>query len=125
MLFTGAAFMAASLGIIVLDPSTFQPPRAILFLVSIIAITGGSLIIIQDQTRWSDWLASVMLMAFAAVGGWVAVFGPAERISGGLAFLPPETNVALARVIFGLGALLCLGLSAYAIRRSLKAKKKT
>jgi len=123
MISTGAAFLAASVGLIALAPSVSQPPRTILFLVSIIAITGGSLILIRGQTRGRDGLAGFMMLAFAAVGGWAAVWGPAQRISGGLPFLPPETNVVLARILFGAGALFCLALSAYAIRRSLNAKQ--
>lgn len=120
MLFTGAAFLAASFGFLDLDPSTARPPRAILFLVSVIAIAGGLLIILRRETKWSNLLAGALLFAMAGIGGWAAVLGPAEKISGGLSFLPPETNVTLARIVFGTGAMLCLIVGAFALRRSIK-----
>ena len=123
MVLIGAAFLAAYLGFIDLDPSSVQPPRVILFLVSVIAFAGGLLIIIRRGTRLNELLAGAMLFAFAAAGGWAAIFGPADRISGGLAFLPPEANIALARVVFGVGAVICLMVSAYAIRRSLNTEE--
>jgi 4-hydroxybenzoate polyprenyltransferase len=123
MMLTGAVFLAASFGLINLDPSTFQPPRAILLLISIIAITGGLLIITRRETKWNNFLGGVLLFALAVIGGWAAVFGPEERISGGLAFLPPEANVVLARTVFGMGGIICLTLSIFAVHRGLKAEQ--
>jgi hypothetical protein len=118
MMLTGAVFLAAYQGLIDLDLSVVQPPRVILLTVSVIAFAGGLLIIVRRETRLSELLAGALLFALAAVGGWAAIFGPADRISGGLGFLPPETNVVLARGVFGMGAIICLIMSAYAFRRS-------
>ena len=51
---------------------------------------------------------------FALVGIWVALLSDDEGFSGGLFFLSRESNVALGRWMFGLGALISLAIFARA-----------
>jgi hypothetical protein len=61
------------------------------------------------------FLGTVLFALFAAVGAWVALAGDARQFSGGLPWLG-VFNVALARLMFGFGALICAAAAvAYAV----------
>jgi hypothetical protein len=92
----------------------------VLFLVAVVLSIGGVMMIIGRDSRLNDFLAAVLLLGMSSIGSWVAIFGSVDGISGGLVFLPSEWNVGLGRVLFGLGALLCLAMAGYAFRRALK-----
>lgn len=51
----------------------------------------------------------------------VAVY--AEGISGGVPFLPRDTNITIGRLMFGFGAALCFGLALYGMQRFFKSHK--
>jgi hypothetical protein len=94
----------------------------VLFLVALVLTIGGVMMIAGRDSRLNDFLAAVLLLGMSSIGSWVAFFGSADGISGGLAFLPSELNVGLGRILFGLGALLCLAMAVYALRRTLRPK---
>ena len=48
---------------------------------------------------------------------WITFHASSEGFSGGIPFLPNDMNVSLARVMFGLGALLCCSGFLYALKR--------
>ncbi len=58
--------------------------------------------------RAAQYLFGVVLFAaFAMLGSWVAIGGDARYFSGGIPFLGGALNVSIARIAFGLGALIC------------------
>jgi len=63
-----------------------------------------------DAPFWmhaAQYLIVVALFAdFAVLGTWIAVLGEGSRFSGGVPFLG-AFDVSLARIMFGLGALIC------------------
>jgi hypothetical protein len=69
------------------------------------------------RSRANELMAAMLLLLFGAVGAWVSLFSPSEGFSGGIPFVPYESNVTLARVMFGIGALICFALSIWAFRR--------
>ena len=57
--------------------------------------------------RAAQYLIGVALFAdFAVLGTWVAFLGEGRHFSGGVPFLG-AFNVSLARIMFGVGALIC------------------
>jgi hypothetical protein len=66
--------------------------------------------------RAAQYLIGVMMFAcFATIGTWVAFAGDSRYFSGGMPFVG-SLNVSIARVAFGLGALICwLATIAYAV----------
>jgi CHASE2 domain-containing sensor protein len=116
-------YAAVAAGIIGVDPSSLKAPSWVLYLVAVGLAAGGGLMISGQRSRFSDLLAALFLLAMAGIGGWSALFSPAEGISGGLVFLPQEVNKGLGRALFGLGAALCLTLAFYAIRRASKPEE--
>jgi len=67
--------------------------------------------------RVVHYLVGVTMFAcFATIATWVAIGGDPRYFSGGIPFLSGPLNVAVARIVFGFGALICwLGAIAYAV----------
>lgn len=106
----GTAIALVAGDVIPTDPSQFFAPRWILALVGLSVIAcGGSLIAPKDSIQ-QLCCVGLILLSFTIMGGWVAVFSPDESISGGLPFIPKSVNIFLARCLFGLGPLVCLGM---------------
>ena len=63
-----------------------------------------------------EGLAFVIVVGFAAIGGWIAI-GPGERSFGSpLAIFGPRVNEISGRIVFGFGALVSLGVAAAMLR---------
>ena len=71
----------------------------------------------------NDFLAGILCLVFGAMGTWVSLFSGSDGFTGGLFFLSTDQNVTLGRWMFGLGALICFSLSAYAFRRAAQSSK--
>jgi hypothetical protein len=82
-----------------------------------------------DAPQWTrvvQYLIGVTLFAsFAMIGSWVAFAGDARYFSGGIPFLG-AANVSIARIMFGIGAVICwLATVAFAVagaRKLLRGK---
>ena len=116
-----AIFIAAvSVGIIPLDESTINVPRWVLMIVSGTFALASVLVFVGQDSRAGDLIAGIVLLSMALIGGWISIFGSTQNLAGGLVFLPIEANIVLARALFGVGAILTLGIFIYAIRRALQ-----
>jgi hypothetical protein len=63
------------------------------------------------------WLfAMTVLAALGLTGLWMALWGDAGRIGGGLPLLPASLNALIGRGMFALGGLACLGLLAWGLK---------
>lgn len=80
-------------------------------------VVAGVMIFLRNYSRALDLLAAIILASFTSIGGWIAFHASPEGFSGGIPFLPNDMNISLARVMFGLGALLCFGGFLYALKR--------
>ena len=84
---------------------------------------GGALLVDAGSAARAFW-AMLILSCLAGIGLWVAFFGDAARISGGLPFLPQALNATIGKVMFGLGALITLLMVGYACKDALRRKRK-
>lgn len=123
-LWFGLAFVAAGLAIvgvaadvIAVDPSAVHAPRWVLGACGAVFALAGLAVLAPPGSAVGSAAAGVTVLAFGLIGGWVALFGSAEHFSGGLPFVPDAVNVAVARGLFGLGAVLCLALFVWGTRR--------
>lgn len=121
MLLLGLYPLTAALGILPIDPRDVHAPGWVLALCGLVFIVGGLMILLGHRARLNDALAAVFCYSAAAMGAWVALFGPADQITGGLPFLSRAANVALGRAVFGSGAVLSLAIAIYATRRAATA----
>ena len=80
-------------------------------------VIAGVMIFLRNYSRALDLFAAIILASFTLIAGWITFHASSEGFSGGIPFLPNDMNVSLARVMFGLGALLCFGGFLYALKR--------
>ena len=111
----GYALLAAS-GVLPVQPAN-NTPLWIIGLVGVIFVIAGVMIFLRNYSRALDLFAAIILASFTLVTGWITFHASPEGFSGGVPFLPNKMNVSLARVMFGLGALLCFGGFLYALKR--------
>jgi hypothetical protein len=104
-------------GLIEDDPAKRHAPDLIIGLSGSVFVIAGIMILVGRQSRFNDLLAAILCMTFGIIGAWVSIFGASEGFSGGLPLISDETNTRLARAAFGLGALLCFAISAWAFKR--------
>ncbi len=103
-----------------LPADLFNGPRWLFYVLSVLLGSGAGLAFLGHSHPLAQVLAALVWLLFAVVGAWAAVFSPLDDISGGLSMLSLTANRVLARLVFGLGAILNLGAGIYAGGRLLK-----
>jgi hypothetical protein len=121
LILLGSGFFVAALSVnmIPIDESNLHVPRWVLALVSIVFVSTGVLVVLNQKSRGSYLLAGIILFAMSVIGAWIALFGSSEQFYGGLSILPRDVNVAMARILFGFLAMITLAVSAYVLRKGL------
>jgi len=120
----GLAVMALALGLLPLDDTNVTAPRWIVGIGGAIFATAGLMMLLGEQSPVNNLLAAFLLTGMGLIGGWVGLFGSDEGFSGGLPFLPETVNISLARGLFGMGALICFLLAAYAFKLQFEYKNR-
>lgn len=115
--------ISIALGWLPVDPDTVMAPLWVVAAAGIALFIAGLMILLANYSRANDLLAGILCLVFGAMGTWVALFGLSSGFSGGLFFLSYDQNVTLGRWVFGLGALICFLLSAYAFRRAAQSSR--
>ena len=87
---------------------------------------GGLLLVLMGFSslardhRISETLTSLLLLGIAASAGWLTFYAPEGTLHRYVPFVPPSVNEALARLLFGLGTALCIGMAIWGLRRILR-----
>jgi hypothetical protein len=92
-------------------------PIWVIWLIRVVFVIAGIMIFLRNHSRALDFFAAIILASFTLIGGWISLFASSEGFSGGIPFLPYDANVTFARIMFGLGALMCFGGFLYAVKR--------
>ena len=111
----GFALLSAT-GVLPIETAN-NTPLWVVGLAGLVFVIGGVMIFLKNHSRALDLMASIILASFALIAAWIACYGSAEEFSGGIPLLSQGTNVSLARVMFGVGAVVCFAGFLYAIRR--------
>jgi hypothetical protein len=115
----GAIPIGLASGLIPSEPGAIHAPRYIIALAGLLFwVAAIALFLGNTRPRLNQLLGAILLALFAAIGGWVALFGESRAFGGGVPLASSSSNVSLARIVFGVGALLCAGLSLYAFRKA-------
>ena len=112
----GVALGGVSLGFFPADYLVLEAPRAVVLGAGAVLVLAGFILLARDH-RASDSIASILLLTFAAIAGWVTFYAPEGTINRLLPFIPTEVNDALGRLLFGLGAIVSVGMALWALRR--------
>jgi hypothetical protein len=112
----GAFTLLVASGVLPMQTAN-DTPIWVIWLIGVVFVIAGVMIFLRNHSRALDFFAAIILASFTLIGGWVSLFASPEGFSGGIPFLPYDTNVVLARVMFGLGALMCFGGFVYAVKR--------
>lgn len=115
--------MSVALGWISVPATSLHAPMWVLALCGGIFVVAGIMMVLGNRSTLNDLLAGIICLLFGIVGAWIALLGPAEGISGGLPFLSAAANSTLGRWVFGLGALLCFAIAAYAFRLAFQSSR--
>lgn len=110
------------LEVVPVDPASVHAPMWVLVLCGAVFVLGGVGMLAHGAPEVQSAAGATIVLLFGVVGGWVALFGDAAQFSGGFAFLSAEANVAMARGVFGLGALVCLAMFVWGTRRMLRGE---
>jgi len=112
----GAYALLAAAGVLQMQAAN-DTPNWVVGLAGAVFVIAGIMIFLRNHSRALDFFAATILASFTIIGGWISLFASSKGFSGGIPFLPYDTNVSFARVMFGLGALMCFGGFLYAVKR--------
>ncbi len=115
--------IALAVGYLPVDEARLTAPRWVIAGAGFSIAIAGFMILLAGYSRANDLLAGVLLLLFGVMGTWVSLFSSDEGFSGGLPFLSRELNILVGRWVFGIGALICFALCAYAFRRAASGSK--
>ncbi|MEP1152347.1 MAG: hypothetical protein ABJH08_11520 [Balneola sp.] len=113
----GLPFIGMAFGIFQADESTIHAPLWVIGLCGFVFSLAGIMILLGEKSPVNNLLGGLLVLSFALIGGWVALFGDSAQFSGGSSILSDSSNVMLARILFGSGALMCFAITIYAIRQ--------
>ena len=111
----GFALLVAA-GVLPME-TAHDTPMWVIGLIGMMFVIAGIMIFLRNHSRALDFFAAIILASFTLITGWIAFFASPEGFSGGIPFLPRDMNVTLARVMFGLGSIMCFGGFLYAVKR--------
>lgn len=106
MLAAGVAITGVGIGLIPVEPEKVHAPYWVIALCGIMFLAGGTAVLLGEKNPLNRFLAATIALSLAISFAWVAFYGDGQHMSGGAWFLPKSANVALGRVVFGLGSLL-------------------
>lgn len=118
-LLAGSIVGAAGLGLLPKNLMIADAPPRLLAAGGIILALLGFLSLARDH-RASETITSLLFLAVAAGAGWLTFIAPPGTVNEYVPFIPASVNESLARLLFGLGAVACVGLAFVGLRRILR-----
>jgi hypothetical protein len=115
-LLAGGFVSAAALGILPPEYAVIHAPRSVVLGGGALLMLIGFMSLARDH-RFSDAIASLMLLALAAGAGWLTFCAPEGTLNRYIPFIPPSVNEALAHLLFGFGAAASIGMAIWGVRR--------
>ena len=134
----GIFLMLLGLGIVPAGKANPNDPLWVGFVVGFVFLLAGLAVMLQDYAGANErgeipagapgWVRAaqslivfLIFISFALIASYVALAGDARNFSGGIPFVGDATNVSIARIVFGIGALICWAVAiAFAVARARK-----
>lgn len=118
LLVSGLVIELTVFDIIPIDENLVHAPNWVIALLGILFLSGGLVIVVSPESSIATWSAGTLVIAMTLVSAWVAVYGSSEHFSGDLPFISQDTNVIIARIIFGCVSLLGLAIILAAAKKT-------
>ena len=118
-LVAGGFIAAVGFGFVPAAPLGITAPRELVAAGGLLLALMGFLSLAQDH-RISETLTSLLLLGIACTAGWLTFYAPEGTLHHYVPFVPPTVNEALARLLFGLGTAVCVGMAIWGVRRILR-----
>ena len=115
----GAFALLAASGVLPMQTAN-DTPMWVVGMIGVMFVIAGIMIFLRNHSRALDFFAAIILASFTLICGWITFFASPEGFSGGIPFLPRDMNVSFARIMFGLGTLMCFGWFLYAVKSFLR-----
>lgn len=118
LIVSGIAVELVAFDIIPIDEKRVHAPNWIIALLGILFLAGGLTIFVNPKSGIARWAAGIVVITITIVSAWVSVFGASEHFAGDWPFLSNDTNVIIARIMFGCIALMGLAIIVAAAKKS-------
>ena len=118
LIVAGLVIELTVLDIISIDENLVHAPNWVISLLGILFLSSGLVIVVSPESSIASWSAGTLVIAMTLVSAWVAVYGSSEHFSGDLPFISRDTNVIIARIIFGCVSLLGLAIILAAAKKT-------
>ncbi|MCZ6485696.1 MAG: hypothetical protein O6826_08365 [Acidobacteria bacterium] len=118
LLVSGLVIELTVLDIIPIDENLVHAPNWVISLLGILFLSSGLVVVVSPESSIASWSAGTLVIAMTLVSAWVAVYGSSEHFSGDLPFISQDTNVIIARIIFGCVSLLGLAIILAAAKKT-------
>ena len=82
-----------------------------------VILAGMGLLSLGRDHRVSDALTSLLILGVAALSGWLTFYAPPGTLKRYIPFVPANVSESLAQLLFGLGAVACVGMALWGFRR--------
>lgn len=118
-LFMGLNILLAAFGYGLMSDSAIYAPRWVVGIAGLVFLSCG-VMLFDTLHRLASLMAGIVTVGMAVICAWVALFGEDAYFSGGLSMVSQSAEVLIARIIFGLVALLGAAVTLNALRKSLQ-----
>lgn len=119
----GIAFMLIGISIFFIGlgvgPVQLQENEAPGWVVSIagsVFALAGFMILFGEKSKSNNLMAGFLIALMGSIGAWASLFEADDNITDGFSLVSAEMNFTFARVLFGIGALICYATAFHAIR---------
>ena len=76
------------------------------------------------SAKWRSFLGGGICLSLSVIGFWIAFYGDGANMQGGIPFVAELVNQMIARVVFGIGAVISGLISILAFRELVGTQKK-
>ena len=117
-IFAGIVIELTVIEVIAIDEDLVHAPDWVIALCGLLFMCGGLAVVVSPKSSIATWSAGTLVIAMTLISAWVAVYGASEHFSGDFPFISQDTNVIIARIIFGCVSLLGLAITVAAARKT-------
>jgi hypothetical protein len=118
LIIAGIVIELTVIDVISINENLVHAPDWIIALCGLLLLSSGLAGAASPKSAIATWSAGTLVISMTLISAWVAVYGPSEQFSGDFPIIPRDSNVIIARLIFGCVSLLGLAITVAAARKT-------